>query len=132
MQKIKNLTYCWLVGIKLPSVVEFQPSSHLCVVCWLCADPPWCSDDLGYVRWQSCLWRCPTKLLLPGWANPRLGVVSLFLVAGAGVDGLVSTTVLYLVSPTAQIVRTMGTITELSPKLSPNPVQVWPALFQLY
>ena len=77
---------------------------------------------------------CLTKLLLPDSANPRLDVVSLFLVAGAGVDGLASTVVLSLVSPTAQIVRTMAAFAnrELSPRLPPNPVQVWPALFQLY
>ena len=50
--------------------------------------------------------RCLTKLLLLDWADPRLGVVSLFLVAGAGVDVLVSTMVFSLVSPTAQIVGT--------------------------
>ena len=53
-------------------------------------------------------------------------MLSLFLVPGAGVDGLVLTVVLSLVSPTAQIVGTMAVFAnkELSPKLSPNPVQV--------
>ena len=45
-------------------------------------------------------------MLLLNLADPRLGVVSLFLVAGAGVDVLVSTMVFSLVSPTAQIVGT--------------------------
>ena len=63
-----------------------------------------------------------------------MGVVSLFLVAGAGADGLVSTVVLSLVSPTTQIVETTAVFAnrELSPRLPPNPVQVLPALFQLY
>ena len=83
---------------------------------------------------SSTVGRCRTKLLLPDWADPRLGVDSLFLVAGAGVGVLVSTAVLSLVSPTAQIVGTTAVFAnrELSPKLSPDPVQVWPALFQLY
>ena len=78
--------------------------------------------------------RCLTKLWLPDWADPILGVVSLFLVAGAGVDVLVSTVVLSLVSPTAQIVGVTAVFVnrELSLRLSPDPVQVWPALFQLY
>ena len=78
--------------------------------------------------------RCLTKLLLPDWADPRLGVVSMFLVAGAGVDVLVSTAVLSLVSPTAQIVGTAAVFAnrELSPRLSTDPVEVWLALFQLY
>ena len=63
-----------------------------------------------------------------------MGVVSLFLVAGAGVDVLVSTVVLSLVSPTAQIVGTTAVFAnrELSPRLSSDPVQVSLALFQLY
>ena len=71
---------------------------------------------------SSAVGRCPTKLLPPDSAAPRLGVVSLFLVAGAGVDGLVSTVVLSLVSPTAQIVETMAVFAnrELSPRLSPD------------
>ena len=75
-----------------------------------------------------------TKLLIPDWANPRLGVVNLLLVAGAGVDMLGSTAVLSLVSQTAQIVGATAVFAnrELSPRLSPDPVQVWPALFQLY
>ena len=75
-----------------------------------------------------------TKLLIPDWANPRLGVVNLLLVAGAGVDMLVSTAVLSLVSQTAQIVGATAVFAnrELSPRLSPDPVQVWPALLQLY
>ena len=78
--------------------------------------------------------RCLTKLLLPDCANPRLGVVSLFLVVGTGVDGLVSTMVLSQVSPTTQIVGTTAVFAnrELSPRLLPDPVQVWPALFQVY
>ena len=78
--------------------------------------------------------RCLTKLLLPDWADPRLGVVSVFLVAGAGVDVLQSTVVLSLILPTAQIVGTTAVFAnrELSPRLSPDPVQVCPALFQLY
>ena len=43
---------------------------------------------------------------LQDWSNPRLGVISLFLVAGAGVDGLVLIVVLSLVPSTAQIVGT--------------------------
>ena len=76
----------------------------------------------------------PEKLLLPDWTDPRLGVVSLFLVAGAGVDVLVSTVVLSLVLPTAQSVEATAVFAnrELSPRLSPNPVQGWPALLQLY
>ena len=75
--------------------------------------------------------RCLTKLLLPDWTDPRFGVVSLFLVAGAGVDELVSIVVLSLVSPTAQIVGTTAVFAyrKLSPRLSPNPVQVWLAHF---
>ena len=63
-----------------------------------------------------------------------MGVDGLFLVAGAGVGVLVSTAVLSLVSPIAQIVGTTVVFAkrELSPRLSPDPVQVWPALFQLY
>ena len=130
MQEIKNLTYSWLAGIKLPSVAEVQPSSHWCVVCWLRADPPWCS-------WWSGRHQVTVPLLGGAgqdWADPRLGVDSLFLVAGAGVDVLVSTVVLSLVSPSAQIVGTTTVFAnrELSPRLSPDPVQVWPALFQLY
>ena len=73
------------------------------------------------------------KLLLLEWADPRLGVVSLFLVAGAGVDLLASTVVLSLVSLTAQIVETAAVFAnrELLPRLSPDPVQFWLALFQL-
>ena len=61
-----------------------------------------------------------------------MGVVSLFLGAGTGVDGLVSAVVLFLVSPTVQIAGTTAVFanTKLSPRLSLNPVQVWPALFQ--
>ena len=78
--------------------------------------------------------RCLTKLLLPDWADLILCVVSLFLVAGTGVDGLVSTVVLSLVSPAAQTVGTTVVFSnrELSPRLSPDPVQVWPAIIQLY
>ena len=78
--------------------------------------------------------RCRTKLLPPDWANLRFGVDSLFLVAGAGVGVLVSAAVLPLVSPTAQIVGTTAVFAnrELSPRLSPDPVQVWSALFQVY
>ena len=63
-----------------------------------------------------------------------MGVVSLFLVAGVGLDGLVSTVVLSLVSLNAKIVGTTAVFVnrELSPRLSSDPVQVWPALFQLY
>ena len=101
MQEMKNLTYSWLLGIKLPSVAEVQPSSHWCVVCCMLT----LHDAL--MIWVTsgdspAVGRCLTKLLLPEWADPRLGVVSLFLVAGAGVDVLVSTVVLSLVSPTAQ------------------------------
>ena len=55
-------------------------------------------------------------------------------IPGAGVDVLVSTVVLSLVSSTAQIVGTTAVFAyrELPPRLSPDPVQVWPALFQLY
>ena len=65
-------------------------------------------------------------MLLPDLANPRLGVVSLFLGAGAGDDVLVSTMVLSLVSPTAEIEGTTAVFAnmELSPRLSPDPVQV--------
>ena len=58
----------------------------------------------------------------------------MFLVAGAGVDVLVLTVVLPLVLPTAQSVEATAVFAnrELSPRLSPNPVQVWPAFFQLY
>ena len=69
---------------------------------------------------------CVAKLLLPDRANFKLGIVSLFLVAGGGADELVLTVVLSLVLPTAQIVGTMAVLAnrELSPRLSPNPVQV--------
>ena len=50
------------VEIKLPSVAEVQPSPHWCVVCGLYADPPWCSDDLGNIRWQSRCWEVPDKI----------------------------------------------------------------------
>ena len=55
-----------------------------------------------------------------------MGVLSLFLVAGAGVDVLVLTVVLPLVLPTAQSVEATAVFAnrELSPRLSPNPVQV--------
>ena len=78
--------------------------------------------------------RCLTKLLLPDWTDPRLGVLSLFLVVGADADVLVTTVVLSLVSPTTQIVGTTTVFanSELSPRLSPDLVQVRPALFQLY
>ena len=49
-------------------------------------------------------------MLLLYSANPRLGVVSLFLVAGKGVDELVSVVVSSLVSPTTQIVETMNVL----------------------
>ena len=52
--------------------------------------------------------RCLEKLLLPDCADPRFGVLSLFLIAGAGVDGLVLIVVPSLVSPTTQIVGTMA------------------------
>ena len=61
MQEIKNLAYIWLVGIKLPSVTGFQPSSHWYVVSWLCAYPPWCSDDLEDDRWHSRRWEMRAK-----------------------------------------------------------------------
>ena len=94
-------------------------------------DVPMIWTTSGY---SPAVGRCRTKSLLPDWADPRLGVDSSFLVAGAGVDVLVSTVVLSLVSPTAQIVGTTAVFAnrELSPKLSPDPAQVWPALFQLY
>ena len=78
--------------------------------------------------------RCVTKLLLPDRANFKLGIVSFFLVAGGGAEELVLTVVLFLVLPTAQIVGPMAVLAnrELSPRLSPNPVQVWPAFFQQY
>ena len=58
----------------------------------------------------------------------------MFLVAAAGVDGLVSTVVLSLVSLTAPLVGTTAVFAnrELSPRLLADPVQVLPALFQLY
>ena len=65
-------------------------------------------------------------MLQPDLANPRLGVVSLFLGAGAGDDVLVSTMVLSLVSPTVQIEGTTAVFAnmDLSPRLSPDPVKV--------
>ena len=55
-----------------------------------------------------------------------MGVVSLFLVAGTGADGLVSAVVLFLVSPTVQIAVTTAVFAnkKLPPRLSLNPVQV--------
>ena len=50
------------MGIKLLSVAEVQLSLHWCVVCWLCASAPWCSDDLDDVRWQSRFWESPNKI----------------------------------------------------------------------
>ena len=53
-----------------------QKSSHCCtgcVVCRLYADPPWCSDDLGNIRWQSAVGRRLTKLLLPDWVGSQIG-----------------------------------------------------------
>ena len=55
------------------------------------------SGDSPIVGW------CPINLLLPDWVDPKLGVLILFMVTGAGVDVVVSMAVLCLVSPTAQI-----------------------------
>ena len=78
--------------------------------------------------------RCLIKLLPLDSANPRLDVLNLFLVAGTGVDGLLSIMVLSLVLSSAQIVEIMAVFANrvLSPRLSANPVQVWKAVFQLY
>ena len=67
------------------------------------------------------------KLLLLDWDDPRLDVVSLFLVAGAGVDGLIWIVVLSLVSSTAQIEGIMAMFDKkgLSPRL---PAQTWASL----
>ena len=135
----KNVTNCpsWML-LLIKQVLDF--SKIVCKECTCIRPlPPFstsrnCMPNLYSALFDATLGRCLIKLLLPDWADPRLGVVSLFLVAGAGVDGLVSTVVLSLVSPTAQIVGTMAVFTnrELSPRLLPDPVQVWLALFQLY
>ena len=62
------------------------------------------SGDIHFVG------RCRIELLLLYSANPRLGVVSLSLVAGKGADELVSVVVSSLVSPTTQIVETMNVL----------------------
>ena len=51
-----------LVGIKLPSAAEVQPSSHWSGVWWKCAGPPWCTDNLGDIRWESCCWEVHDKI----------------------------------------------------------------------
>ena len=73
VQEIKNLTYSWLVRIKLPSVAEVQSSSHWCVVCWLCADPPSYSDNLSDVRWQSRCWEMPGKIAATRLSRSQIG-----------------------------------------------------------
>ena len=132
MQEFKHLTYSWLVGIKLPSVAKVQPSSHWCVVCWLCADPPWCSDDLSDIRWQSHCWEVPDKI---AGLSRSLGVDNLFLVAGAGVGvrWYQQWCCPWFYQPhKLWEPRLCFANRDLSPRLSPDPVQVWPALFQLY
>ena len=62
-----------MVGIKLPAVAELQPLSHWCVLCWLCADPPLCSDDLGDVRWQSRCWEKPEKIAPTRLSRSQIG-----------------------------------------------------------
>ena len=59
---MKNLTCSWLVRIKMPSVAKVQPSSHWSVICQLCADPLWYSDDLGIIRRQSHCWEVSDKI----------------------------------------------------------------------
>ena len=73
MQEIKNMTYIWLVGIKLPSFAEVQPSSHWCVIWWLCPEPPWCSDDLSNVGWQSRCWEVPGKIAVASLSQSQIG-----------------------------------------------------------
>ena len=73
VEEIKNLTYSRLVGIKLPSVAKVQPSSHWCVVCRMCADPPWCFDNLGNVRWQCRCWEVPNKIAATRLSRSQIG-----------------------------------------------------------
>ena len=78
------------------------------IVALLCCMMTVCWPSI--MLWAMMIWatsgdslavgRFLTKLLLPDWSDRRLGVVSLLLVAGAGVDVLVSTVFLSLVSPT--------------------------------
>ena len=85
--------------------------------CHLLQKSSHCYTGVLYADCVLTLHDAQTKLLLPDWADPRLGVDSLSLV-----------------SPTTQFVGTTAVFAnrELSPRLSPDPVQVWPALFQLH
>ena len=80
-----------------------QKSSHCCRTGVLYADCVLTLHD-ALMIWATsgdspAVGRCQTNLLLLDWADPRLGVDSLFLVVGAGVGVLVSTAMLSLVSP---------------------------------
>ena len=57
---------------------------------------------------SAAVGKCPLKLLFRNCADPRFFVLNLFLVAGAGVAGLVSIVVSFLVSATTQNVETMA------------------------
>ena len=59
--------------IKLPSVAEVQPLLYWCVLCWLCADLPWCSDNLGNVRLQFHCWEVPDKIATTRLSQSQIG-----------------------------------------------------------
>ena len=112
-----------------------QKSSHCCtgcVVCRLYADPPWCSDDLGNIRWQSAVGRRLTKLLRPDWVGSQIGCWK--FVPGSWsrcwCAGINSGVVPHFTNSTN--CGNHSCVCLLSPRLLLNPVQVWPALFQLY
>ena len=106
MQEIKNLAYSGWFGLISHLL---QKSSHRRTGV-LYADCVLTVNDAMMICATSgdspAVGRCLTKLLLPDWTDPRLGVLSLFLVVGADADVLVSTVVLSLVSPTTQILET--------------------------
>ena len=73
MHEIKNFNYSWLAKIKLPLVADVQQFSHLRAIFLLCADPLWSSDGLGDVRWQSCCWEVPEKIIVSRLSRSQTG-----------------------------------------------------------
>ena len=111
----------------MPSVAEVQLPLHWCVVMSAdCVLALQCTDDLSYIRWQSCCSEVPNKIAATRISQTQIGCCKFVLVA-AGFDGLVSIVVPSLVSSTTQIVVFANR--GLSQRLSPNPVKFWAALF---
>ena len=98
-----------------------------CCMLTVCSDPPWCSSDLDDIKWQCpAVGGCLTKSqigcckFVHSWSRCWCAGIN----SGGVVPGFTNCTDWepQLCLPNR----------ELSPRLLPSPVQLWPALFQRY